>query len=413
MNKSIRLERAQNISRKSVGSLDLPSYLMELAYFGLLIYMMVIGPGLGLLIPIAGAGSLMVLTVLCLMHFGSYSIGALRPIRMALACGISLLLVQVVFFQESILHPWLRNFITWVLGLIVMQCLSFRKGFFHRFALVAFIIGCGTLPFLKVYVVSDEMSRVGGEGVPLGNPNFFGMWFGFCVIYFVVTGLEAKNYMIRTFSWSSGLLCLYLVAMTVSRGALLGVAVATVIAFQKILKRSFLPILGFLVLLSLVYMSGIFDEQIGYYLHRGTEETGRSRLWEWAIDGILGSWGLGVGISNAFFIVDDTTGETAGPHNSFLFILLSSGFIPLIFYIGYLVQATRGAFRARTQNSVDSPYMLPMVSFALLAVMVADTTFMSAWHMIVFSMALATPQVDRSSTRRNLGNTRKFEALKA
>ncbi len=397
MNKSVFFEQSQNTFRKSVGSLEPPSYLIEFAYLGLLVYMMVIGPALGLLIPLVVAGSLTVLTVICFMHFGSYSVGALRPIRMALACGISLLFLQVVFFQESILHPWMRNFITWILGLIVLQSLSFRKGFLHRFALVAFIIGCGTLPFLKVYVISDEMSRVGGEGVPLGNPNFFGMWFGFCVIYFVVTGLEAKNYIIRTISWSAGLLCLYLVAITVSRGALLGVAVATVIAFQKILKRSFLPILGFLILLWLVYVSGIFDELIGYYLHRGTEETGRSRLWEWAIDKIWESWGLGVGMSNSFFIVDETTGETAGPHNSFLFILLSSGFIPLLFYIAYLFQATRGALRARKQNAADSPYILPMVSFALLAVMVADTTFMSAWHLLVFSLAIVTPQTQRIS----------------
>ena len=117
-----------------------------------------------------------------------------------------------------------------------------------------------------------------------------------------------------------------------------------VIAFEKVLKRSFLPILGFLFLLWIIYMSGIFDDLIGYYLNRGAEDTGRSRLWDWALEGILDSWGLGVGMSNAL-LHRELTGETAGPHNSFLFILLSSGFLPLGLYIAYLIQATRGALR--------------------------------------------------------------------
>ena len=375
-------------------SLNTPSYLIEFAYLGLLLYLMAIGPALKLMIPLVGSGALAGIAVLCLMHFGSFSFGALRPIRFALLCGVSVLFLQGMIFQESLLHPWMRNFLTWVLGLIVIHSLSFRQGFLHRFALVAFVIACATLPFLTVYVQTDDMMRVGGQGMPLGNPNFFGMWFGFCAIYFVVTGLEAKNYILRTASWSAGFLCIYLVAMTVSRGALLGVAIAIAIAAQRTLKRSFLPILGFLGLLWVIYMSGILDDFIRYYMHRGAEETGRSRLWGWALEGIFDSWGLGVGMSNAFYTFE-FTGETAGPHNSFLFLLLSSGFLSLGFYIAYLVQATQGAFRARTQHSLYSPYMLPMVSFGLLSVMVADTTFMSPWHMIIFSLAIRTPRVHR------------------
>lgn len=411
MGRKISIDKSQINFRLPIRSLETPSYLIEITYLGLLVYLMVVGPALRLLIPMVGAGTLAALVVICLLHFGSHTPGALKPIRFALACGISLLILQVGVFQESIMHSWMRNFLTWVMGLVVIQSLSFRKGFLHRFAIIAFLIGCGTLPFMRVYEVSDELMRVGGEGVPLGNPNFFGMWFGFCAIYFIVTGLEAKNYIIRSFAWFAAILCLYFVAITVSRGALFGVAIATVIAFQKILKRSFLPILGFLILLWIVYLTGVFDGLIAYYLHRGAEETGRSRLWAWAIDKIWGAWGMGVGMSNSFFIVDEESGETAGPHNSFLFILLSSGFIPLIFYVAYLFQATKGAFRAQGQNNPDSPYLLPMVSFALLAVMVADTTFMSPWHMIVFSLAIATPNVmrildessPRSISRKTLG----------
>jgi len=248
---------------------------------------------------------------------------------------------------------------------------------------------------LKVYVVTDEMIRVGGDsGVALANPNYFGMWFGFCCIYFIVMGLEANNYLVRIASWSAGILCLYLMALSVSRGALLGVVIATVIAFQKVFKRSYLPILGILTLLWVIYIAGIFDDLIGYYLSRGTEETGRSRLWAWGFSGFLESWWAGVGFSNAVF-TDGATKQGYGPHNSFLFMGLSSGIVPLAFYIAYLVQVTRGAIRARTQGSPDSPYILPLVSFAMLSLMVADGTFMSPWHMVIFSLALTTANSSR------------------
>lgn len=402
------------LSEPSIGSNKLknPSYLIEFAYLALIFYAN-LAPAFGIAIPLAGFGSLAILAVLSFLHFGASFPKAFRPIKYALGCALSVLLVQVLIFQESLGGGFIRYFITWLLSLIVIQSLSFRKGFFHRFALVAFLVGCATLPFLKIYVANDEMMRIGGdEGVALGNPNFFGMWFGFCAIYFLVTGLEAKNYIIRMSSWFAGMLCLYLMAITVSRGPLLGVAIAMVLAFEKVLKRSFLPILGFVCFAWLIYISGVFDELIGYYMHRGAEETGRSKLWAWALLGIFDSWGLGVGISNAM-ILDPATGKKYGPHNSVLFIWFSSGFLPLLFYLGYLLQAIKGGFRARKLKTLDSPYVLPLVSFALLELMVLDGAFMSAWHMVVFSMAIGILGIKRKEKLSSIrGSGRKLAIQK-
>lgn len=376
-----------------------PSYLIEWGYFVVLVYAN-LGPAYGLAIPLAGAGLLGGLTVLCLMHFGSLSWVAFQPIRYALGCAISILLIQGLWYEESLNAGIMRSLITWIFSLIIIQSLALRKGFLHRFALVAFLIGCATLPFMKAYVASDQMVRIGGGGgVALANPNYFGLWFGFCTVYFIVAGVEAKNDLIRAASWLAGILCLYLMALSVSRGALLGVAIATVIAFEKVLKRSFLPIFGGLCLVWVVYVAGVFDGLIGYYLHRGAEETGRSRLWSWAFTEILESWGFGVGLADTLSGGGtSSTGHSYGPHNSFLFVWLSSGYISIACYIAYLVQVTRGAFLARTQKNHDSPYILPLVSFALLAVMVADETFMSPWHIMVFSAAITTVQVNQTPT---------------
>lgn len=384
-------------------SLKVPSYLIELAYLLILVYGNV-GPAYGVAIPMAGAGALGGLAVLCLLHFGSSCAEALRPIKFALGCSIFILLIQGLWYEESLKDGWMRYFITWTIGLIIIQSLTFRKGFLHRFALVAFFIGCASLPFMKVYVATDEMIRLGGEGgVALANPNYFGMWFGFCTVYFIVLGLEAKNYIIRIGAWSAGIVCLYLMALSVSRGSLLGVAIATVIAFQKVLKRSFLPILGMLILLWIIYVSGIFDDIIGYYMHRGAEESGRSRLWTWAFSEFLNSWWIGVGLSNSI-ISNGGEGQGYGPHNSFLFIGLSSGIIALYLYVRYLLQVTRGALLARTQHLSDSPFILPLVSFAMLALMVADGTFMSPWHMVVFCGALAVKKRKKRDRRGLIKN---------
>lgn len=400
MNANVQADQYSNsvMAGGPPASLRNPSFLIECGYFFTLFYAF-FGDALGLAFPMVGAGLLGGLALMCLMHFGTYSMGAFRPLRFAFGCAISFLLIQVLVFEESLKNSQMRGYITWILSLIIIQTLSFRKGFFLRFGIVAFLMGCATLPFLKVYVATDEMMRIGGEsGVALKNPNYFGMWFGFCSVFFIVTGLEARNYLIRMSSWLAGIFCLYLMALTVSRGSLLGVAIATVIAFQKVLKRSFLPILGFLIFVWIIFISGVFDDLIGYYLHRGTEETGRSKLWKWAFSGFLDSWWSGVGVSHAK-VIDANTGNRYGPHNALLFFGYSSGIVPLGLFILYLAQATRGALRARTQSEYDSPYKLPLVSFALLTIMVADENFMSPWHLVVFCAAIATARYPKKSKR--------------
>ncbi|MEZ4895206.1 MAG: O-antigen ligase family protein [Saprospiraceae bacterium] len=388
---SMQIRKPQSLRSESLNNgLQTPSVLIEFGYFLILIYAN-LGAAFGVAISLVGPAALGGLAVICLLHFGTYSWEAFKPIRYPLGCAISILLVQVLLFQESLLHPWNRYFIAWILALLVVQSIALRQGFLHRFAILAFLIGCGTLPFLKIYGSADEMLRFGGnEDTALGNPNFFGMWFGFCSIYFIVTGLEAKNYIIRTVSWSAGVFCLYLMAITVSRSPLIGVVIALVFAFQKVLKRSFLPVLGLLLVGWVVYVSGIFDELIRYYIHRGGEDTGRSRLWMWAFSGILDSWGMGVGLSNSFVSLHGDSLYKVGPHNSLLFVWLSSGLIPLAFYLAYLGKAVRGAFRAKNQKTSYSPYLLPLVSFAMLELMVLDGVFMSAWHLVVFSLAIGT-----------------------
>ena len=80
------------------------------------------------------------------------------------------------------------------------------------------------------------------------------------------------------------------------------------------------------------------------------EETGRELLWPAAIDRIFSSPFVtlfGGGPSN---VTLDIAGhpESIGPHNTFLFFALSSGVIPLAFFIAFWIQAV---WRAATMRN--------------------------------------------------------------
>ena len=397
MNKGLHIASDQKVVFCQKISLKGPSFVIEYAYYAVLIYGM-FGQALGVLVPLVGAGALAGLAILCLMHFGQTSqglLGAFKPIMLALVSAILALIIQLVVYEESFGNGDMRSLVTWSLSLIVIQSLSLRKGFLHRFALVAFLIGCGTIPFLKVAVETETFVRMGVEDtVGLGNMNEFGMWFGFCAVYFLVMGLETRNYLVRGASWLAVLLSLYMIAVTVGRGPLLGVAIAVVLVFQKLLKKSFVPLLSLVVGMWLIYLSGMVDTLVGYFVQRGAEETGRSYLWSAGLRIFLDSWWIGVGLADAVITLP-ISGRQTGPHNGLLWWGMSSGIIPLAFFVGYLMRAARGAFYSRTQKTPYANYKLPLYAFAFLEMMLIGTVFMSPWHMVVFSIAMLGDEVPR------------------
>jgi O-antigen ligase len=258
-----------------------------------------------------------------------------------------------------------------------------RQGFLHRFAIVAFIIGIILLPYLDYYVDSPDLSRLGLKGVGLGNPNSLAMWFGFSSVYFFVAGTQSKNNLSRAIWWVLSLGSLYAVAITVSRGPLLAVAIAGVIALRKLMKRGFVPVLFLLIVFWAGLMSGVFDKVVGFYMERGGEDTGRWFLWTSAIEKFFTSPWVGVGTSA-------TGAELArkyvvNPHNGLLYIGVSSGVIPLYFFIAYWLRSGRSALKAKSQGFPDAAFHLPLFVFALLEMLLLDTVFMSAWHMVVLS----------------------------
>jgi O-Antigen ligase len=361
--------------------------LLEYSYYASVFYQ-IFGSTWGLSVGMLGVGMLMVLAAFCLMRLGSQALTVYSPIAYPLGCGFSLVWLQVFLHGESLMGEYVRPFVPWMLTLIIVQSLSLRQGFFRRFALVASLIGLAALPYLQVSA-SPEYERVGLEQTGgLSNSNDLAAWFGFCATYFIIVGIETKRGMVRTASWLSAIGCMYVVCLTVTRAAVFAVALATVVALHRLLKRGFLPVLVLTLLGWATYESGLFDRTLGFYAARATEETGRFLVWPLALERFLGSPLTGVGISK--IATDVPLGDhPITPHNSFLFIALASGFIPLIFFIASWMQAAKRAFRPNPQHLPDAPFLIPLLIYALLISLELNQPYLTPWMTVTLVTAMS------------------------
>jgi len=260
-----------------------------------------------------------------------------------------------------------------------------RPGFLKRFALAAFAIGLGVLPYMEASA-DARFVRAAATGTGISNPNALGMWFGFSTVYFLFWGMQSREIMLRGVCWAAGFGSLFMVTFTVSRGPLLGVALAFVVGLRSALKQYFVPLLSFLILLWVVYLSGAFQETVDHYLTRGMEESGRGKLWPVALARFVDSLWTGVGLENTSSWVSQS--KPLNPHNGLLYLGLGAGIFPLTCFLGYLTRAGIGVLHIlRTADAGETSLLPPLVTFALIEMMTLDHAFMSQWAVVVFGLA--------------------------
>lgn len=366
-----------------------PPWFMEGGFYASVFYA-ILAPIFGIQIDRLGIVFLAFLAFLCFLGFKDRSIHFFRLLVFPIGCAISFLMIQIMFYGETIFSDNVKPFIPWIFTLIIVQALSFRRGFLHRFVVFALFVGVVSLFFLDIRPEGDEMVRIGlnQEVSGLSNPNALAAWFGCCTVYFFVLGTKVKKQKTRFASWVIAVGSLFVVTLTVSRGALLATLVAIILGSRDFLKRGFLPmfLLGLIVLV--VYGVGLFDQTIGYYALRGTEETGRGYIWPKALEGFLDSPLLGVGASNVYIFLPQAA-KRAVPHNSFLFFAMSSGIIPLIFYSAYWIQAIRAAILSLKEKTELAPFHLPLVAYSLIICLFTDQAFTGSWVIVMVATTLA------------------------
>jgi hypothetical protein len=347
-----------------------------------------LGQAWGVVIPSVGGVLLAVLAAASFVSVGANAQRVYAPVVLALCTGLSLMGVQFFVhsaqsFDQSVI------FFGWLFNLIVVQTLSERRGFLNRFALAASAIGLGVFPYVQLES-SGGYVRAHAAQTGISNANALGMWFGFSTVYFVFYGLQCRNLFLRTIYWAGGLGFLFVVTLTVSRGPLLGIALACVVGLRSALKRYFAPVLSFVVVMWLIYESGVFQQTIDAYFVRGTVETGRGTVWPLAFQRVIDSLWTGVGMEA--IATPRPIGKAITPHNAFLYLGLAGGIVPMICFLGYLFRAGSGALRiVRKVHVGEAAVLPPLVTFALTEIMTLDLAFMSAWVVVVFALASVKP----------------------
>ena len=347
-------------------------------------------------IPLMGIGMHAVLASYCLLHRNARPSNLYPQLMYPLSCVVSYLAVQLLINDESLMGDYTKPFVYWSFTLIIIQALALRPGFLRRFSIATFVIGLTTLPYIQLDTsISDDRAAL-ANSISIANANEFGAWFGYCAIFFMIAGIEAKRQYIRIISWLTMIGCLGIVGLTVSRTALLAFSFAAVLALRRFLKSGFLPLLLFVAVGWIAYESGVFEHAVSSYEQRGMEETGRLLVWPEVIKRFLESPLIGVGASNVGTYAPGKI-KPITPHNAFLFIGLAGGIVPLALFVAYWWQAGWASIRCSTKRTIEAPFYIPLFSYSFLVVQSGNLTFLTPWVITTLATAVSAGVVGRAS----------------
>jgi hypothetical protein len=371
----------------------------ELAYFGIVFYGN-LAPAYEISISMLAAAGLALLALYCVIRLRGPLNPIYSPIKIPLACALSFILIQVIAHNNSLLGDDHRQLVNWIMALIVLRSLSVRgEEFFHRAAIAMLIVGLFALPFLEAGYgeYRSDLERTGlSVAIPLANPNDLAAWFGFCCLYFIILGLEAKNKFLQLAGFGAATGCLFVVGLTVSRSVLGAIALGAILASRRVLRGGFMPLLIIVVVLFTALQLGLFDQAVSYYLERGAEETGRLQMWPLAIDRFLGAPFVGVGVEDIGTYIPES-GRDVTPHNSFLYIGLASGILPLVLFCLFWVKAMQGAFRLSQIRSQLAPFQLPLMLYTTLIALTNAGVFMVPWACLVMTSTMSKGESSRAT----------------
>jgi hypothetical protein len=362
-------------------------------YYAQVLYA-VMGAAVGLSIGSVGVVMLGLLAVGSVLQMGRHSLAVLLPLTLPFAFAATHLAMQILFLRESPMNENIRPIITWLLAVVPIQCLAMRRGFPHRAGMAMAIVGICTLPYLSLY--HGVGTRFGlSAGISIANPNDLAAWFGFCSLFSAVVGLEARRPALRLIMAAATLGFILVIVLTVSRGPLLALALALVVAFRRVLKRGFFALLPLVTIGWLVYALGVFDQSAALYGSRGLSDSGRFAVWPLAIERFVNAPLTGVGISKVATVITekDYAGEDefveVTPHNQFIFIALASGVMPLLLFLWYWLELGRWALRLERAGHEDAVLLLPMLLYVFLIGLLLNQPYMAPWSVVVLGAVSA------------------------
>ena len=126
------------------------------------------------------------LAMYCIWRLGKDARTIYRPLILPVGCALTLIIIQVVIHDQSPNAAINRQYLNWIILLIVIQSLLLRNDFLHRFGIAATTLGLTLLPYLVFNYGNAAATSVQRVGLSVGfaNPDELGAWFGFCVPLF-------------------------------------------------------------------------------------------------------------------------------------------------------------------------------------------------------------------------------------
>ncbi|MEO8324725.1 MAG: O-antigen ligase family protein [Nitrospirota bacterium] len=373
---------------------------VEYGFYASLVYGLM-GPVVGVEIDRLGIVILGILACFCFLSIGERPVVFFKTLIFPIGLGLSYLIIQMMYHGISVQEDYVKMFIPWILTLIVVQALSFRRGFLHRFVIFALLLGGFMMFFIDIKAYGSEgITRLALEkGAGLSNSNALADWFGFCAVYMYMYGVVTERQEIRLVAWILSTACLLVVTLTVSRGALLAIMIAIVLGSREMLKRGFLPLLILFLLVWIAYGVGLFDQALMFYTMRATEESGRLLVWPRAFESFLNAPFTGVGANKMNIFVPEAAKKVT-PHNGVLFLAMASGIFPLLFYMAYWMQAGWAALCAPIGKIKTASFYLPLVAYAFLICLASNSAFMNSWVVVTLAAAITSHiQIQPSSPR--------------
>ena len=359
---------------------------VEYGYYFVIFYT-ILGAPLGLIL-MGGIGSgflLVPILALCFVALGPAMLTPLQTAWIPLACGTVHLFLQLGVHGESLYHTYVYLFGPWIISLVIVQALALhRPNFLNRFIWFTFFMGMAMLPFMSLGKAGGYDRVEVSQDMGYANANALAGWYGFCVVCMFIKGYVEENLSSRLMHWMLAVMSLYLVTLTVSRGALIAIIGSLIVAGRHFLKGGIVPLISLAGLGFGLMELGVFDQAVRSYSIRAGEETGRFRVWPLLIERFLSSPLIGVGVSHAGAVI--SSGKFVTPHNSFLLFAVASGIAPLVLFCSYIFRAQWTAFRAGRSNH-ERPFLLPLVTYTVLIICAGNMDFGAPWAIV----ALAAP----------------------
>ncbi|WHX60510.1 O-antigen ligase family protein [Peribacillus frigoritolerans] len=161
-----------------------------------------------------------------------------------------------------------------------------------------------------------------------------------------------------------------LLSMQISESGTALVITLLIILFFIIYKKLFIRFSEYLFIYALLFFSmvifklqeTILNNFITGYLNKDVTMSGRTFLWDIALDNIKQNWLIGYGRGNS--IINNSNSHLSEVHNGILEILLSTGFIGLIIFILIFVLINR------KMNNYKSHVFVKLLSFSIFLYMI-------------------------------------------